>query len=139
MRGSANRFSEEQKSEIIKIYTTQDISVGKLSKMFPFSKRGILCMLRNNNVVIRNSYSETNRKYTLNQHYFDKIDSEEKAYFLGFLYADGCNCQHVGLTSMSLQECDKLILERFAKAIGSNRPIRFIKARGRRISKPVYS
>lgn len=29
------------------------------------------------------------RTYTLNENFFDKIDCEEKAYFLGFLYADG--------------------------------------------------
>lgn len=30
------------------------------------------------------------RKYTVNNSFFDVIDSEEKAYWLGFLYADGC-------------------------------------------------
>ena len=31
------------------------------------------------------------RKYILNQNFFDDIDTEEKAYWLGFLYADGYN------------------------------------------------
>lgn len=30
-----------------------------------------------------------NRKYYFNNLYFDSIDSEEKAYWLGFFYADG--------------------------------------------------
>lgn len=29
-------------------------------------------------------------KYTYNKDYFKEIDSFEKAYWLGFLYADGC-------------------------------------------------
>lgn len=29
-------------------------------------------------------------KYTINENYFKEIDSPEKAYILGFLYADGC-------------------------------------------------
>ena len=29
------------------------------------------------------------RKYSLNEDYFKKIDTETKAYWLGFLYADG--------------------------------------------------
>lgn len=30
-----------------------------------------------------------NRKYYINQNYFDNIDNEQKAYWLGFLWADG--------------------------------------------------
>lgn len=33
--------------------------------------------------------SSINRKHTLNEKYFDKIDTEHKAYWLGFLWADG--------------------------------------------------
>lgn len=29
------------------------------------------------------------KKYTVNEEYFDSINSEIKAYFLGFIYADG--------------------------------------------------
>jgi hypothetical protein len=32
----------------------------------------------------------TNRRYNVNHSYFETIDTEEKAYWLGFLYADGC-------------------------------------------------
>ena len=32
----------------------------------------------------------TARKYRCNETYFDHIDSESKAYWLGFIYADGC-------------------------------------------------
>lgn len=31
------------------------------------------------------------KKYTVNENYFQSLDSPEKAYILGFLYADGCN------------------------------------------------
>ena len=29
-------------------------------------------------------------KYVYNKDYFEKINTSEKAYWLGFLYADGC-------------------------------------------------
>ena len=45
-------------------------------------------------------------KYTYNENYFKIIDSEEKAYWLGFLYADGCITRfyrNEKLKSMSLE------------------------------------
>ena len=32
---------------------------------------------------------QINRKHKVNEKYFDKINSQEKAYWLGFLWADG--------------------------------------------------
>lgn len=36
------------------------------------------------------------RKYNFNEHYFDNIDCQEKAYWLGFFAADGYNHQSKG-------------------------------------------
>ena len=58
-------------------------------------------------------------KYKINHEYFDKIDSEYKAYILGFIYADGSIIQPKGNRQMNLriaiQEEDSYILEKFAK------------------------
>ncbi len=58
-------------------------------------------------------------KYKVNHEYFDKIDSEYKAYILGFIYADGSIIQPKGNRQMNLriaiQEEDGYILEKFAK------------------------
>ena len=35
------------------------------------------------------------RKYNVNDNYIDIIDNQNKAYILGFLYADGCNYDKV--------------------------------------------
>lgn len=68
------------------------------------------------------------RKYKLNLDYFENIDTEEKAYFLGLMAADGCvkkiptdsYCVCIGL-----QDRDKEILLKFNKSIGSTRPLFF--------------
>ncbi len=39
---------------------------------------------------VNKSELNKNRKYFFNQQFFKNIDSEEKAYWLGFLMADGC-------------------------------------------------
>lgn len=53
------------------------------------------------------------RKYKLNENYFDKIDIEEKAYFLGLLYADGYifTLRSNKYVRLQLQKIDKHILE----------------------------
>ncbi len=61
--------------------------------------------------------------YTLNEEYFKNINTENKAYWLGFLYADGCISEKRNGVCLSLQEEDKEILEKFNKDLESNRPI----------------
>lgn len=48
--------------------------------------------------LIKYGFRKPNRKINkikinYNDHYFDNIDTEHKAYFLGFLFADGCVCK----------------------------------------------
>ena len=69
-------------------------------------------------------------KYNYNKDYFSEINSSEKAYWLGFLYADGCICRYYKndkLKSMnielSLGECDFHHLEKFRDCLESNVPI----------------
>lgn len=69
-------------------------------------------------------------KYTYNEDYFKKIDTAEKAYWLGFLYADGCITRfyrNEKLKSMSLEltlkDEDYEHLIKFNKALESNVPI----------------
>ncbi len=64
-----------------------------------------------------------NRIYTLNESFFEEIDTEAKAYFLGFLYADGNVNPDNNTIKLAIQERDLYILERFNKEIESNRPI----------------
>lgn len=69
-------------------------------------------------------------KYTYNKDYFSKIDTSEKAYWLGFLYADGCITRFYKgdeLRSMSLeitlQSQDREHLEKFKDSLNANVPI----------------
>jgi hypothetical protein len=56
----------------------------KVAESFGVSLRPIKRILKKNNIVL------TNRRYEVNHDYFENIDTQEKAYWLGFLFADGC-------------------------------------------------
>lgn len=66
-----------------------------------------------------------NRKHDYDRSFFDKIDTEEKAYVLGFIYADGCNVKHptTGELSITQMERDVDILYKIKKAMKSTYPI----------------
>jgi len=60
------------------------------------------------------------RKYKLNENFFEKIDNEKKAYILGFVYADGNNKTQGSGLSINLKYEDAEILEKIRDALESN-------------------
>lgn len=68
-------------------------------------------------------FTKKKRTYPLNETFFDNINTEAKAYFLGFLYADGCNHTEKGCVSLSLQEKDKEILEKLSRLLQPSKPL----------------
>ena len=67
--------------------------------------------------------SKSSHQYALDEHVFDSIDTEEKAYWLGFLMADGYNHESRTAICLRLQAEDVEILEKFKKFLRSNAPI----------------
>lgn len=66
-------------------------------------------------------------KYHFNEDYFKDIDTEDKAYWLGFIYADGCIRENQGRgknkglgLEISLKESDRGHLAKFISDIGCN-------------------
>lgn len=59
------------------------------------------------------SQGEVNRRFNVNDHYFDNIDTPNKAYFLGLLFSDGTmSTRDKHIVRISLQESDREILEK---------------------------
>lgn len=72
------------------------------------------------------------------KNYFDQIDSREKAYFLGLIYADGyiVNGPHSSELGIELNEGDRYILERFSEELGG---VHQVDNRSREISFNGYT
>ena len=113
-------------SQIIERYKNGE-STKAISKTYSVDPKLINTLLRKNDVLIRGR-SEATRRYTINENYFDIIDTKEKAYILGLMYSDGCNfINHDTKTyriSIDLHQKDVLILEKISKLLGYSGPLR---------------
>ena len=74
---------------------------------------------------------------SINESYFDKIDSPEKAYWLGFLYADGCILYDKNLLPRKVTFAlkDKEPVENFRSAISSSHKLSYYSIFDKRTSK----
>ncbi len=73
------------------------------------------------------------RKYKLNENYFEQINTEDKAYWLGFIAADGCIVSCSKQTKslrlrINIHEKDEEYLIKFKKCIEGNMPIKKFKS-----------
>lgn len=64
-------------------------------------------------------------KYSYNTQAFKVIDSEDKAYWLGFLYADGAVSKNLDRFSLSLAEKDKTHVGKFRDFIAPDRDLEY--------------
>ena len=104
--------------EVIKDYEKEK-NIRKVSKNFNVPMAHI------KKILIINGYEITNRRYSVDFSYFDIIDTEEKSYWLGFLFADGYIRERKNGNSLELKLGikDKSHLELFKKAIKSEHKI----------------
>jgi len=112
---------KEKYSEVASKYIGGSSSI-KLGKEYNVSSFNIQSILKRENIK-RRSATENSRIYSLDENFFDLIDTEEKAYFLGFLYADGNVSVKDNSIRLQLKENDRDTLERLNKIIKSNRPL----------------
>lgn len=112
--------SEQYKDDVIRLYQN-GLSQDKIEKEIGICRKTIRDILRQNNIHIRDNTEY--RKYYLNQDYFEIIDTQNKAYTLGFLYADGNVSKEKYNIQLSLQEGDKHILESISKDMETNTPL----------------
>ena len=119
-------ITKEKELEIIDKYI-KGTSINKLSKEYKLDWHWLERMLIRNDVSIR-------RQYKINENYFDIIDTPNKAYILGFLYADGGNTSNYKkkryCITIILQESDSQILYDIKNEIGYEAPIKFREYNG---------
>lgn len=131
---SYGQMTQEEKEYIIKIYFKyKDIQKKDLMKLLDVSHRAMLSVMKEFNIN-----SKRKNRYTLNENYFDEINTEGKAYCLGFLYADG----FVGdekTNNVVFSSKDKEILEKIAKELEFTGDVRKTRKGGFKNSQEGHS
>ena len=94
-----------------------------VEKKYHICQSVIYDYMKNHNIHYKNGHG---RKHHFNEDYFASINTEHKAYWLGFLYADGCvttsepSCLSPNRLSINLSFKDRIILEKFLNDINAD-------------------
>ena len=116
------KLTESQRLEMISEYeNNHSHTIRSIAKKYNVDSSSACTLFQRRGIKIRKNPSLWNRTYSINEKYFEKIDTEDKAYFLGLMYADG-NIFGSRM-KIGLQEKDKNILEKFKKYIKYNGPL----------------
>ncbi len=113
INGGVIAWTEEQVAYIIDKYINKNYTLKQLGSEFGCNYGTIRNLLNKHHIQSRGN----KQGYPRNEFYFNKIDTPEKAYWLGFLYADGC--VHSNRYEISINITDKEHIEKFKKAIGA--------------------
>lgn len=119
------RFQKQEISEIIHEYTELGLSCREIARKHSRCHIDISRLLKRNNIKILSSL-ERSKKYTIQENYFEVIDSHKKAYWLGWLMSDGTVLQNGKEIRIKLQARDKSILEEFNKDLNNSKPLKKI-------------
>lgn len=119
--GRKSDLTLEQKQEIYRLYESGMSSV-KIGEIFNKTASCIMGYITRSNIKVR-SNKENSRRYHVNHDYFEDINNEEKAYWLGFIYADGYVTTDKPMVGISISLDDEAHLYKFRDCLSSNYPI----------------
>lgn len=105
----------------------EGVSLNSLKKKYHLGYEKVKRILQENNISIQSSFRLTDKDFY--DDIFDNIDTEEKAYWLGFIYADGYisktegSKNHQYLFEVQLAEKDKFHLEKLKTFFNSKKDL----------------
>lgn len=116
------KIAKEEETKICDMYLN-GLSMEKIANIYNVSRTPIERIFREHGVQTRDD-NHKGRIYSIDESYFENIDTPNKAYILGLFYSDGMNKENTGLIKMELQETDKNIIYRINEELKSNYPIK---------------
>lgn len=118
-------LSDERKEKIVECYKEVK-NMTKVARIMRCSASTVSSVLEEYHIQ-KLSMPEVKRKYNIDENYFDIIDTQNKAYSLGFIFADGSVAKNGSGVAISIQENDKDLLDKLNHEFGGDRKLSFIE------------
>lgn len=99
------------KSPYWMVKNVEELKDKKPNVIYGIMKR--LGITTNRTITLTDSQRLSRRKYNVDDNYFETIDSDDKAYFLGFIYADGYITKDSDKIGITIAKKDVDLLEKF--------------------------
>lgn len=119
-------FEKLENQNVVSLYTEQNLSLSQIESLIHSDKRTIRDYLILKGVEVKGIKSKVQptvvgrSELRFNEKIFDKIDTEEKAYWLGFIFADGYISSTGKNFEMTLQARDVGHLHKFNRFMQCN-------------------
>ena len=120
-RGSMSKISEAEIEEIQSLYL-DGLSYRDIGERMKITRNVV-------SQCVKRVTQPKHRIYEFNERYFDVIDSQNKAYILGLLYADGTNNTKEHRVSLALKYTDVNILNKISNELGLNKNLEYVSER----------
>lgn len=121
------RIPDETKKQVIKDYKNNSL-IKDIAKHHKIDRNSVSRILNSNGILT---------KYVLDHDFFEKIDTEEKAYILGFITGDGLvgDKSNKNRIAVGLKKDDVSLLEKIKKILKSNHKLFLTKQFDKRTNK----
>ena len=135
-------ISEEKEKDICEKYLNENWTIRLLSEKYALSRFVVGNILKENNIPIKR-HTKRSRLF-MKEDYFENIDTEAKAYFLGLLFTDGnvfIGKRKTNQIALELTVRDVEILEKLKKELNTDNKISYRKnpSRSETVSLRVFS
>jgi len=111
------KLNEVRRIQLIEDYKT-GVKINDIAEKYQIDRTVVYDYLKREGIDSDRPLG-SERKHTVDDDFFEVIDTEEKAYWLGFMIADGCvekgNCKSVNTLEVHLANVDVLHLEKLKK------------------------
>lgn len=120
----SQKYWNSEKENVLRLYLDEHKRTSEIAQIYGVSSSTICVHLREFGVKLRKgAEARHNAKYTVDMDFFQNIDTEEKAWVLGFVLTDG-HVSKKGHLMFSVQAQDIDILEQIQKALKTDSPIK---------------